>query len=676
MLNSDPSVNAGRAAGTGCLAVTKKLIRPRPPEKYVSGKAREAKKAKVKSLKKGAQARREREQVRVNVFVHTRGPLKERRGKRGEYGNFAMMRLPLDEVEKLATRSEIGFIEQAENIKQPGIIRLNTKVSPPQRSKTIAQHAKLHGNGRGVLIGIIDVEGFDWSHSDFLDERGQSRFIAIWDQGGKEKGRTPRTRHKADTWKRFDYGVEILPEDMKKARSEARQIHVSPHDLEPQSQMVPGSHGTHVASIAAGNSGVAKDSKIAAVLISMPKRDLDRRNSFYDSTCLLDAFEYLLAIAEEEEKQISINVSLGTNGHAHDGSGTLDRWIDALLAKPGRSLCVAAGNAGQERSEYSGDLGFMLGRIHTSGQIGAKGLTHDIEWIVYGDGSKDMSENELELWYESQDRIEVSIKPPGVNQWIGPVAPGEYAENVQLPDRTMLSIYSELYNPANGSNYVSIYLTPFISDDLLVGVSPGIWHVRLRGAEIRNGRFDGWIERDDPLDLGDGRRQWPSYFSEQSNVDTSSVGSLACGQRVVSVANLDEEHERVNISSSQGPTRDGRPKPDVAAGGTRILAANGFGDRSQPWIEMSGTSMASPRVAGVIALMFAAAEKQRQKLSASQINGILKATATPLPGSTYQWGNDSGFGVLNAEACIEEATLVSRRRDLEHSLKGARRRAK
>ena len=32
----------------------------------------------------------------------------------------------------------------------------------------------------------------------------------------------------------------------------------------------------------------------------------------------------------------------------------------------------------------------------------------------------------------------------------------------------------------------------------------------------------------------------------------------------------------INISSSQGPTRDGRFKPDAAAVGTDVLAANGF----------------------------------------------------------------------------------------------------
>ncbi|WP_322883634.1 S8 family serine peptidase (plasmid) [Sinorhizobium medicae] len=94
--------------------------------------------------------------------------------------------------------------------------------------------------------------------------------------------------------------------------------------------------------------------------------------------------------------------------------------------------------------------------------------------------------------------------------------------------------------------------------------------------------------------MGDGNYFWPSFFTEASHVDTSSVSALACGQRVVSVANLDELKRRAHITSSQGPTRDGRLKPDITAPGTYIVAANGFGDPDDLWIEMTGTSMASP----------------------------------------------------------------------------------
>jgi hypothetical protein len=36
-------------------------------------------------------------------------------------------------------------------------------------------------------------------------------------------------------------------------------------------------------------------------------------------------------------------------------------------------------------------------------------------------------------------------------------------------------------------------------------------------------------------------------------------------------------------------------------------------------------------------------------LTAAQILGIIKATARPLPGATYQWVNDLGFGVISKQ---------------------------
>ncbi|MGY3621363.1 S8 family serine peptidase [Bradyrhizobium sp. USDA 10063] len=646
-LNGDPEVNACRAETMGALVVSPKLARAALPlQSAVEAASLPLAVVKKKKLAKDAP----RSDVKVNVFVRTTEHLKLP-GLRAQEGNLSILRVPLDEVENLAKTPGVTFVEQAENLKWPGIIRSSTSDQPPAPRAKPIERKDLHGDGANVLIGIIDVEGFDWLHEDFDDGKGNSRFVRIWDQGALD-GNHP---------KGFDYGHEIMPAAMKKARQTAAKIGVSPHDVQRQSQMVPGAHGTHVASIAAGNTGVCPKAAIAAVLIATPPGKADRRKSFYDSTRLIDAINYLLGVARDLKLPVSINISLGTNGAAHDSTSALDRWIDALTAEPGRCVCVAAGNAGQERAEKAGDVGYMLGRIHTSGRIPARGLDHDIEWIVAGDTLIDVSENELEFWYEPQDLIAVSIKPPGGSAWIGPIAPGEYLENYQLPSKMMLSIYNESYHPANGNNFISIYLTPFISKEVVVGVDAGTWMVRLHGLDIRDGRFHGWIERDDPVDVEDGRYFWPSFFSSRSNVDSSSVSSLACGHRVVSVANLDELQQRINISSSQGPTRDGRLKPDVAARGTDVLAANGFGREDEPWIAMTGTSMASPFVAGVVGLMLSA----ERNLTAAQINGILKATAKPLPGGTYEWVNDCGFGVIAPQACVEQAARVQKRTDVK-----------
>ena len=76
---------------------------------------------------------------------------------------------------------------------------------------------------------------------------------------------------------------------------------------------------------------------------------------------------------------------------------------------------------------------------------------------------------------------------------------------------------------------------------------------------------------------------------------------------------------------------------------------------------MTGTSMASPYVAGVAAYMLA----RQPNLTASQIAGMMRRTAKPLPGSDYQWQDDAGYGEIQPLACIEEVADVFRSNDLK-----------
>lgn len=642
LANSDIRVLAAKAEVQGCLSVQPEIAESVAPlATAIASVDASIRATKVNDLDPAGRWGN----AELNIFIQSARPLPPGNGR--TLGALAVRRVSVEEAENFAGDVDTVFVEHAETLKVPRPIKGNATTTAPLKRAISVDRAK-HGDGAGVLIGIIDVEGFDWTHPDLLDDRGAPRFTSIWDQGARG-GPYPQGS---------DYGRIISKADMIQALVDAKTVKVSPHDLEPQSQMVVGSHGTHVASIAAGRTGVCSKAEIAAVLVSLPDSDLQRRMSFYDSTRLLDAIYHLIDVAAG--RPLSINISLGTNGHAHDGSSPLDRWIDALLTEPGRAICIAAGNAGQERPEAPNDLGYMLGRIHASGRIAAQGLEHDIEWEVIGDRIIDASENELELWYEPQDRFAISIRPPN-GEWIGPIGPGEYLENFQMRDRTMLSIYNQLHHAANGSNYISVYLTPFMGDPV-VGIAAGTWLVRLHGQVVRDGRFHAWIERDDPADLGDGTHYWPSFFSERSNIDASSVSALACGHRIVSVANLDELGRKAHITSSQGPTRDGRPKPDVAAPGTDIIAANGFGEPDEPWISMTGTSMASPFAAGVVGLMLAA----EPRLTAAQVVGILKATAQPLPGGTFEWVNDCGFGIIQPEQCVRAARQLM----IDHDAKG------
>lgn len=666
--NGDANVNAVRSLQCGAVTIEEEVLADAPeslPGEAVplmaSQLSEPAKKGTLKTLARN---------VRTNVFVQMvraqgDGGLLE--GENARRGNIATASIDFKQLDKLAKDPNVAFIEMGANLSAPTPEVSKRGIKSPAADRWKFGLDAKHRFGKDVLIGIIDVQGFDFSHPDFLDASGkETRFIRIWDQGGNNRP-SPHGRDSRKDSEAFNYGSELTAEHLNQAIKNRDNFGLPAHELEPQSQMISSSHGTHVASIAAGNRGVCSRAMIAGVVIAMPEKEVkERRNNFFDSTRLAHAVDYLISLAKQLKVPVAINISLGTNGHAHDGSSALNRWIDSAVALPGRCVCVAAGNAGQEVAEFEGDNGYVMGRIHTSGRVQARGLTRDIEWLVVGNGIADISENELEIWYSSQDLFKVSVRPPGFD-WIGPVGPKEYVENKQLPDKTFVSIYNEVFNPANGSNCISIYLSPFFRKDAIIGVPAGQWTVRLEGLEIKDGRYHGWIERDDPGQvgrIGDDKFAWrfPSFFSETSMVDDSTVSSLGCGFRTLSVANLDEAREIINKTSSQGPTRDGRNKPDVAATGTDVVAANGFACDDDPeWVAMTGTSMASPFVTGVVGLMLAI----NPNLTAAQIEGIVQTTARPLSGTDYAWQNNAGFGRIDPAKCLAEAAGINDRKEIK-----------
>ncbi|HEX7134422.1 MAG TPA: S8 family serine peptidase, partial [Iamia sp.] len=578
-------------------------------------------------------------------------------------GDSAMAEVPGDEVAALADLPWVSYVELGQRLaapeprRRPGVPKAVTA-----SARKVTTEARRHRDGLGVLVGIVDVGGFDFAHPDFLDGDGATRWTAIWDQAGATRA-APSARGGA--FEKLDYGSEIQAGHMAVALAAAEERGSSATLLERQSSMQLGSHGTHVASIAAGNTGVARRAHLAGVLVSIEPEG--GGGAFYDSTRLVDAVDYLFALAAELGDDdgplpVAINISLGTNGHAHDASSGVARWIDHALTSPGRCVCVAAGNAGQTEPASDGDRSHLMGRIHAGGTLEATNLRHDLGWLVGDDGIADVSENEMEIWYSPQDRIAVEVRTPD-GTWIGPVEPGQKILTHALADGTFISIHNRLYLPANGVNCITILLSPYFGEvqDGLRPVGPlasGRWTVRLCGRVVRDGRYDAWIGRDDPHRYGGStdQQQWlyPSTFAPGSYTEDRMIGSLACAERVLAVANADIARDSIHVTSSRGPTREGRPKPDIAAPGTGVVAAGGF-DRARPWVEMTGTSMASPYVCGVAALMLAI----DPHLTAAQAQGLVKTTSIPFPGHRFDWRPDSGFGVVDAAACVRDA--VTRR---------------
>lgn len=103
-----------------------------------------------------------------------------------------------------------------------------------------------------------------------------------------------------------------------------------------------------------------------------------------------------------------------------------------------------------------------------------------------------------------------------------------------------------------------------------------------------------------------------------ANLDLS-IGDPANLEEAIAVGSVHKSKPHtygVSYFSSRGPTADGRRKPDLVAPGERILSAMAHADgapepdgvlAAEEWyVEMSGTSMATPHVSGVLAAFLSA----------------------------------------------------------------------
>ncbi len=263
--DGDTTVNVVRAERCAALSVAKpELLKKFPPLRgsAAAGVTRKelGKKLKTPRLKKITP------DVLTNVFVYLDDaraedpPWDDRPTSRS--GRIMQVQTKLNDVPRLASAPQVAFVEIAEALKAPAPVLAELHPKAPPRDLRRFEGAAKHKYGQGVLIGIVDVQGFDFAHSDFLDNKGGTRFVRIWDQGGSDR--------ESPEGSQFSYGAEFRREHLNAALKAAPGLGLPATDIEKQSQLVEGSHATHVASIAAGNRGVCRNADIAGVLISTP----------------------------------------------------------------------------------------------------------------------------------------------------------------------------------------------------------------------------------------------------------------------------------------------------------------------------------------------------------------------------------------------------------------------
>lgn len=511
-------------------------------------------------------------------------------------------RIPIDRVEQIRHAPFVVSLKAGVPLKP----NLKATVEEIHSRKDLLPSTAQGNQGKGVVIGIVDY-GCDFMHRSFQREDGSTRILAIWDQGGALSATSP-----------FGYGREHTREDIDRALQTG-----SPYQAlgyEPY-QDRSGTHGTHVMDIAAGKEGVAPNADLVFVEIRTPEFsnvETAMQTNFGNSVQLVEALRYIFDKAGD--RPCVVNFSLGSNGGPHDGTNLAEQGIDAMLTQmPNRAAVIAAGNA-------------YADGIHATGTV-AQGRFTDVLWTLK---QSDFTDNELELWYKAGDRFRLELIAPNGTS----VASLDLGENGRLKNdrgETMMFLAHRQRDPNNGDNVISLF------NATKAATPQGNWTVRLHGVQVTNGSFHAWIERDD---LGQTK-----FAPPQDNSHT--IGSLSCGQKTIVVGSYDAHKANTPLSffSSAGPTRDERQKPEISAPGHDVVAA-----RSGSLIGVtrkSGTSMAAPAVAGVVALILAEARIKGLKLSIDEVRDLVIKTArkTP-PEHSSEWHPRYGYGRIDAAACV------------------------
>ncbi len=122
------------------------------------------------------------------------------------------------------------------------------------------------------------------------------------------------------------------------------------------------------------------------------------------------------------------------------------------------------------------------------------------------------------------------------------------------------------------------------------------------------------------------------------------TGGHKIGKNTIATANVTSTGQ-ISGSSSRGPAWDGRIKPDLSAKGTNVFSTY----PNNTYASISGTSMASPGVAGTAAQLYEAYRENYNQVTpqGGLIKSVLMNTANDLgnpgPDFIYGWGHINGY---------------------------------
>jgi subtilisin family serine protease len=542
------------------------------------------------------------------------------------------LKIPVSQINNIEVLPGLSFLQLAGKIK-PELDKAIKDIGAD--SVHLGINLPQGYTGKDVFIGITDW-GFDYTSPMFYDTLLQeTRIHAAWDQF-KTSGPHPNG---------FAYGTEYTtPTTLLAAGSDTANIYSF------------ATHGSHVAGIAGGSGagtihrGVGFESKLLFATFLV------------DESAVMDAWAWMYQKAQQASKRLVINMSWGLYHFGTlDGNSLLSQAIDNYSAQ-GVLFANSGGN--------NGDVNFHIKKDFQNDTIKSK-----INFYSYTANPN--------MWGQS------------IHAW-GEVGKSFSSGLIVYDQNGILAASTPLFTTDGLSSYIDSFLVVGL-DTIYFNVSADAAHpqngrpqmrIRVKSLSATNKVLlkstaqDGIVHYWNVTELSNDVGNWGMPFATFGTGSISGdklygISEPSCTNSLLSVAAYTPRFYNSSGTalggiiapfSSVGPRYDEVLKPEIAAPGVNIVSSISsftdnsftqvssisFNNRIYPFARFSGTSMASPMVAGVIALVLEA----NPYLSAAQVKDIIIQSARedaqtgviPVNGSS-QWG----WGKINAYLAVKLA---------------------
>lgn len=578
-----------------------------------------------------------------------------------------MVNIPVSEVQSIAAMKGIERIDATHTGKP--LTDISVKATKVSEILNKPAGAATSLNGKGVMICIIDW-GFEFIHSAFTDGNGNSRIKCVYlmDKKAALEG------HKQLTYTDPNAGEVTAP----------GYYYDTPEGIKalPYTDGFYDFHGTHTAGIAAGTkseqgfTGMAPEADIMLIPINLSYSPLHIET-------FLSGFEKALMFAVNYAKQKNLNLiismSLGCHEGPHNGTGTIPEMLSevAKVAIPIMSTGNEGSNTPHIYKKFTSadntiktmlplDEELVEGKTHYSSTAKVYGISrqaattgqtvkvklallhqdkakweHEITYKI-GDpaiswgGNGDMTDDDPTAPYDEE-----------LDQFItGPVFISAGTVNGKLNIKACVSALG-FSMPEDGDGGKPDPFTLIIEG--YDGLEMDLWESN------KFANASGYTQADNDLSASD----WVSI------PNIISVGAYCTNTTARRLAKNDEDQSNIftlgDIAhfSSYGHFSNDVKAPTVCAPGVNIVASFNSSSvdnadepnkkasmmwKGSPYESLSGTSMACPHVAGIVALWLQA----KPGLTFEQVMDVLKNSCdndeftakTPI-----RWG----YGKINAQ---------------------------